>query len=255
LELREKDGVKAYLIDINTIDLSNTSWIETLALTQHMVFRDDFQESTVVNDFQKETGDTYVSGGPGDLPGLFSLLTMASGFWGKSPSSDFDYYGPDSLDEEINFIQLVKSELTGEKSYGLSQSTSDAIGRYLDNLECNEMLSASDKTKKILNLLQATSEAHRYETSFQIKGTQKLAGILGTSVDVVRSWLNEGKGDMRSNGSTSTTNDSDGAHALSSALKEAVISNYDKAAMRMNEQNWWNEIFEDESGRKHGDRV
>jgi|GEM_PF-5733235 len=239
LELRENNETKAYLIDLNKIDPSRMTRIEALALTQHMTHRDDFEQPTRAYELTA-SGESIISGDSGDWTGWWSIINMASGFWGKNPFDHVDYYGPDSLDEEINFYQLVQSGLS-QTDY-IPQDALDSIGGYLGKLENNEALSASDKMKGMLDLLQALNDVRDYfDAAIRMKGVDKLADMLETSPAAVYSWMG-GTGQFADADETDVSNERD-AGALqdfTGLLRKARIEMYSNET-HTDEYDWWND--------------
>lgn len=76
------------------------------------------------------------------------MQDLLTGFYGKTPFSDTDYYGVSSLNETVNFFDLAKAALADPSSfYLLPQDVLNAISGYLDRLDNSEEMGATDKMK------------------------------------------------------------------------------------------------------------
>jgi hypothetical protein len=171
-----EDGVKrAYLVDINQIDMSDMTRLEALAMWKY----------TEINTYSEV---------PNDIGALFTMNELCVNFCDKNPIDHPDFAFP-PLDEKINYFDVVKNEYLGNHVF--SSEGVEAIRGYLTRLEGDSELTPSEKIIKIQKLIRSISDMlnvvnQKEDVAIRLEGISNLSRILGTDVkSKLSSWLSD----------------------------------------------------------------
>jgi hypothetical protein len=187
LYLTENDEKRAFLVDINRIDLSNMTRMESLTLT-YLLEEQTMREYGRFEDIPHS-----------DAIAELTISDLSVDFLNRNPWKDPDFQFP-SLCEKINFFDELKTEYVenGWPKWALSEMAREKVDSYISKIESDTDGTAFEIISKIQKLLCAVAgmfdindlDRPEVNAATRMKGIEDLGRILGVDIKSdVAAWL------------------------------------------------------------------